>query len=364
MKIIKIAFIFVVLFFIFSIPTLAASDEPEDFWEDFESALPEGSVDLDGPEDILGQVGVEEIIDRLLLSFSESGAGALSLFLALIGIGALLILAELNVFSAEEGVSRNVSVGVSVISALIIFSRLGSTVSLVGESLSQLSSFFSSVIPIFSGILLASGNPSSATVQSVNMSISLGAVSVLATNFLLPLCFSLFALSLLSGIGDGGASSLARGIRSLFNWGLGISTTVILGASSMQSVIASASDSAYLKAAKYAASGMIPVVGGAVSGALGTLAGGLSYIKSSVGIAAVMVVVGIILSPLISLLLYRISFSVCISFLEFMDCKGGVRLFSAFRSAYDALIAVYAVSGVIYIIQIVIFINGGASVFG
>ena len=212
-------------------------------------------------------------------------------------------------------------------------------------------------------ILLAGGNVASATAQAVNLNLTFGVVSHLATDFLLPLASSLFAFALLSGISDGAVSSISKGVRSAFNWALGIATTVIIAASSMQSVVATAKDSAYLRAAKYAASGMIPVVGSTVSGALGTLAGGLSYLKSTVGIASVFVIISISLSPLVSLLLLRFAFSISLTFLEFTSCTGGVRVFSAFRSAIDALISVYCVAAVVYVSQVVIFIKGGAAIF-
>jgi stage III sporulation protein AE len=165
-------------------------------------------------------------------------------------------------------------------------------------------------------------------------------------------------------MGGGTVSGVAKNIKGLFNWILGIGTTVLLAAVSMQSIIAGAQDTAYLRAAKYAASGMIPLVGSTVSGALGTLAGGLSYVKSAVGVSAVMMIVTLALAPLVTLLLYRLAFSLSISFLEFMDAKGGVRSFSAFRSALDALIAVYSLSAVVYVSEIVVFMKSGVSVFG
>jgi stage III sporulation protein AE len=129
-------------------------------------------------------------------------------------------------------------------------------------------------------------------------------------------------------------------------------------------MIASASDTAYLRAAKYAASGMIPIVGGTVSSALATLAGGLSYVKSAVGVSAALVIVLTAISPMVALLLYRLAFSFCLSILEFMGSSGGVRVFSAFRTAFDTLISVYAVSAVVYITEIVIFLKCGVEVFG
>ena len=52
-----------------------------------------------------------------------------------------------------------------------------------------------------------------------------------------------------------------------------------------------------------------------------------------------------------------------IIFLEFLDSVGGVRCFSAFRSALDAIISVYALSVLLCTVELVIFIKSGVNVF-
>ena len=193
------------------------------------------------------------------------------------------------------------------------------------------------------------------------MKIVLGIVGAVATDLLLPLSFAMLALALVSSFGDGGAAKVGKGIKSFFMFGLGIVTSVSSAAIALQSVIASASDSAALRAARYAASSLVPVVGSSVSSAISTLAGGLAYAKSAVGAAAVAVVAAISVTPLVTLLLYRAAFSLAVSLLEYVDSACAARCFSAYRSAFDSVIAVYVMSTLICIIQLLIFIKGGIS---
>ena len=92
---------------------------------------------------------------------------------------------------------------------------------------------------------------------------------------------------MISGFDIGAVASLGKRIKGVFTWGIGVTTAILLGATSLQSIVASASDGAYLRAAKYAASSAIPIVGSAVSSVLGTLAGGFSYAKGAIGAASV-----------------------------------------------------------------------------
>ena len=233
----------------------------------------------------------------------------------------------------------------------------------VRVSLSEASDFFASAIPVLSAINASSGGIKTAATQAFNMNLCLSIVSFLSSKLLLPLSFAFFSLSLVGGFEFGTVSVLSKKVKNVFLWCMGILTAVFLGVTSLQNVISSTQDSAYMRAAKYAASGMIPIVGSTVSSSLGTLAGGFSYIRSTVGVSFVIVMLSFFLSPLIMLLLYKFSLGLAASFMEFTS-PSGARIFSGFGGALDAVISVYAFSAVVYLAEILIFIKSGVNVFG
>ena len=361
-KVLLCAVFFFTVGSVFTVGVSAKEVETEDFWEQYLETVPDGKEQGDA-EDIIDGVGIDSLLSELVYAVGEGAGSAVSFLVMLLGIAVRVALTD-TIGGEHSALSEHASVGVTVISAVLIFGRLGEVIFSVSESLSALSVFFSAIIPVMSGILLAGGNVNSSAYQAFNMNVTLSVVSYVSNTLLIPLVFAMFALALMSSLEGGRISSVAKSLKSTFMWIMGIGTAIVVGAVSMQSIVAGAKDSAYLRAAKYAASGMIPVVGGVVSSALSTLAGGLIYVKSAVGVSAVMVIVGLSLAPLVTLLLYRFALSVSISFLDFMGSSGGVRSFSAFRSALDCLISVYALSAVIYISEIVIFIKSGVSAFG
>lgn len=354
------------LFFMFPLSSYAytSSDETESIWKEFQETIPDGVDKPSDKEDIISGVGIDALLSEITSALSGECGNAVAFFAMIFGISMLVAVSETSFPIENQSFSKRVSAAVAMISSVMIFEGIGPLCFTVKESLVLLTDFFSSLIPIFTAILTAGGNINSAPVQALNMNITLSLIAKIATSLLLPLCFAFFSLALASSIDDGAVSAVAKGIKGLFMWLLGISTTVILAAVSMQSMIAGAADSAYLRAAKYAASGMIPVVGSTVSSALATLSGGLSYVKNAVGISSVFIIICISLSPLISLLLRRFAFSVSVSFLEYMGSTGGVRVFSSFRAALDALISVYVISVIIYISEIIVFIKCGVEIFG
>lgn len=363
----KLFFLIVTVLCIFSLVGFksSAQEKPEEekFWDDFVDILPE-SAEISEKEEVLSSVGIDSLFYEIISAFSGKKTEIASFFLLVFGVSVIMSVADAMPIYENSSLIRHTSMAVSLVSSALVFSRLLPIAASIRDSLFAMTDFFSSVIPILTGILAAGGSVNSASVQAFNMNVTMALISKISTSLLIPLSLALFTLSLLASLDSASPSALAKGIRGIFMWILGIGATVIIGAVSMQTVIGTAKDSAYLRAAKYAASGMIPVVGSTVSGALATLAGGLAYIKSVIGIYAVFVMLIMSLTPLITLLLYRLAFSVSLSFLEYVGSSAGVRTVSAFRASIDALISVYAVSIIVYICEIVVFMKCGVNVFG
>jgi stage III sporulation protein AE len=125
----------------------------------------------------------------------------------------------------------------------------------------------------------------------------------------------------------------------------------ILGA---QTFITAASDSLAIRGAKYAISGMIPVVGGTVSGVLGMLISGVKLLSGSIGAISVAVLLSFMGAPLIQLLFYRLCIGACVIITSFSGASFGERFFSSVKGAIDCLIAVLTSSLMIFILEIII----------
>ena len=335
-------------------------DAASDFISEFESVIPE-EANMSG-EDMLSGVGVDRLFSEIFSGVSAHSSEIVGFFLLLLGLGLFFAFCDAASELFGDRLYSAVRAGVSVIASLLVFYRLEELVFSVCEGLGSISELFSSLIPIISGISLAGGATGTAAIQAVNMNLTLSLVERFSDEFLMPLIFLIFALALTSGVGAGGAR-LAAGAKSAFLWGLGIVSTVLTASISMQSFLAAARDSAALRAAKYALSSSIPIVGSTVSGALSTLSGALSEASAVVGVGSVALIFTMAAAPILVMLLYRLALSATISVFSFVGADGAVSTFAAFRSALDALISFYSVSAVIYVLEIAIFIRGGVKIF-
>ena len=358
---IKIALTAALMFFVFPLSVSAAEEKSyaDGIIEDFEGAIPAETEISTSSDELIESFGFDAIMRAAIGEISSGKNEFFGFLLTVIGFCILSVLCESISFSGE-GADRTVGATLLLVMSLAIYPRIHSIFLSVKGSLDTLTVFLGAALPAMTAVTAGSGAVKSAAVQTMNMNITLGIIGSVASRLLLPLSFALLALALTSSVGDGISVGVGRGIKSLFTFGLGIVTAAASAAIALQSVVAGAADSAALRAARYAASGLIPVVGSSVSGALSTLAGGLAYAKSTIGAASIGVISALTIAPLVLLLIYRMVFSLAVTLMEYMDNGRCVRCFSAYRTAMDAVISVYVMSTLVCIIQVILFIKGGA----
>ena len=334
----------------------SGSAEAEEILDEFMTLLPPDLGKALEEGDLPGAIGPEAIINEIV-SEAKGDAGRVgSFFLKALGLALLLSLAH-----QFPGGGRGAALTAGLAASVILYRELLPIVNELTESLLSLNRFFAGVSGVAGSLLLASGKVSSASIQAGGMGFTLSLLSVFSTPLTTALASAHFSVGIISSL-EGGYTAVAKGIRSAFFFILGIGSTLLVGILALQGYIAGAADTAALRAAKYAASGLIPIVGGTVSGALSTLLSGLSYAGGIIGGGAVACILLMALSPLVLLVLYRLSLSLVILFLDFLpDGVGGA--FIGLRGAVGALLAVFSLTTVIYILEILIFVKGGANVF-
>lgn len=324
----------------------------DDYIEQMKDILPPSLAvsDAGSAADMLGMDALLAEISRVV---SGSSGEIGSFFMLVVGAAVLMCLAPML---ANFG---GCTLAVNCVCSVAVLSRLLPMVEEIGARLGELNSFFAALIPISVGVCALGGGEATAAAHSAGMTLTMqvyssvcGAMTVLVA-----------AIFLLGAIGsaDDGAGTLAKGVKGFFNGAMGILTLLFSATLSLQTVLTSCADSAAMRMAKYSASGMIPLVGGAVSGALATVAGGLSYAKGVVGGGAVCAIVMMALPPLVLLLLYKLCLSLALLLVDYCACADGARTLRGLVGGLDALISVYALTSVIYLIEVVLFIMGGAS---
>ena len=338
--------------------TCSADDKADKYLSEFESIVPNDMIDdiTDG-EILQNSLGFEEILSEILKNTSREKTKIFTFFFTLLGALALISLS--SAFSGRFSGAVSAAVGCCV--SVLIFSSIYGIYSSVSAAVNEANDFFVALIPIAVGITSLGGGVFAAGVQSAGMSITAAALSKLWGVAFTAVSGLGLSMSLISSYGGKGTATVSGWVKKSFGWILGIATALISGTLALQTMVASARDSAAMRAARYAASGLIPVIGSTVSGALATLASGISYVKGIVGGGAVLVLVSLMLSPLILLLLYRCTLSFVSFLADFFDVPSAKGIFGAYLYSLDTVVITYTLSCVVYIFEIILFVKSGVA---
>ena len=317
-------------------------------------------VEKIGEEYGVSSLGVDRLIAEIVSILEGRGGELISFLLLLISLAVLTRLSEL----LPERVMRIAEGGVGIIVSYLLFSKIYPLLTEIAGIIGDMTDLFSLVMPIVITFITVSGGITLAPASSVIMQITLYVMSVFSSEVLVKVVLVILALSAISGAERGISSRIARGVKNTFTRLIGFMGTALSLFVGLQTYITAAKDGATLRLARMTASDIIPMVGSVVSGALGTVMGGIQYVGTLLGVTSVVALLSVSLSPLVILLGYRLAFFVCEFLLDFSGTNGGVLIFSGFRGALDALISVYVMTMIVYILEIVILVMGGASLVG
>lgn len=325
-------------------------------------ALPDGVFSDNGEERseaVLEMTSPKYIFSRILDMIGAQTGSASRLFAALV---ALLIL------SSAVNALRS-SLASNALGAAMRFCMTGAVMaSVIGVQFSQLestalfferiSSLMSAMIPVGSAVLAMGGSVSTAALGSSSLAVLLGVCETLCAKTVTPVVCACTALALCNTLSsDLGLRGFASAIRKTYAFILGSIMTLLLATLSSQTALTAASDSAGARAAKLVASTAIPIVGGTVGDTLRTVAGGVSYLKSIVGISGIVFVLLLVLPTLISLILTRLVLLITSGVADMLGCETEGKLLSELSSVWGVMIAVVSMCAVMFIFALVIFIR-------
>ena len=244
---------------------------------------------------------------------------------------------------------------VSAIMALIMQSQYQLLVR-VKEYFEHLNAMMLGMIPITGAAWAMGGNVSTATAGTATMYTFLNISQLLFSKTVLPVAAMGTCFAFCNGIApELGTKRISASIRKIYVFLLGGTMTLFTALLTAQTTITAAADSAAARTAKFVSSTMIPIVGGSVGDSLRTVAAGVQYIKSVIGIGGIFLVLLTFLPVLVALLLSRMVFSLSSGMAEFFNCKELGDVIGELSEVYSGVIAAVAMTGVMFILSFFIF---------
>ena len=337
--------------------------------EDIAELLPDGvfSDDIQQIGDAAERMSSFEYIISGVLNFFSVGAkdalGLLATLLGLVVISALLRAARSLVRSGALS---------SVLSFCSTAALVGAITAIQYEHLVMVTSFLdrlnvlaSSMIPLMGALYAMGGNVSAAVVNNSGMMIFLTVCENLCNRTVLPvtalcLCFA-FAAALSPAVDMKG---IAGTVKKGFTMLIGFVMTLLMTVLAAQSTLAAAADGVATRTAKFVAGSFIPVVGGSVGDSLKTVAAGIKYIRSSVGVMGIVIIALLLLPPLISVVLTRLAVMLSSTAARLLGCTEEATVLGELTCIYGYLMAVISACSVMFIFALTLLAHTSAAVGG
>ena len=240
---------------------------------------------------------------------------------------------------------------------------MATVIKMQSEQMEQVEQFFSrltvlmeAMIPVTGSVWAMGGNVSTASVGTSALYVFLTVCEALCAKSILPVCCALTAFALCNTAApEMGLAGLSSALKKVYAFFLGMVMTVLLASLSATTALTAAADSTTARAAKLISANIIPVVGASVGDTLRTIATSVQYLKSIVGISGVAFILILVLPVLTSLIASRLAFLLASGFADMVGCDGEKRFISEIGGIYAVLIAVAAMSAVMFIFALTIF---------
>ena len=359
--------------------TVCAEDTDEEVPKEFSAlleALPE-SVRLLLPEglfsgaaDDFGEAVTELsepqfFLDTLLGVLGLQWRELLRLLTTTLGI--LLLSATLV---AMQGTLRDAGTArmLSFVSSLALLSAIAaegySGIETTVSYLSLLNDLTAASIPLLGVLYTLGGNVTVAAASSGGLTVYMTVLENLVGRTIVPFCSICLAFAWL-GASDCGLrlGSLLATLKKNYTTLLSFLMMLLLTMLTSQSVLGAKADTLAMRSVKFAAGSILPVVGGSVGELLRTVSAGVGYLRGSIGICGILLLILTLLPTLVRLLLLRGVWQLSASVAELLGCDREKRLLDELSSINGYLAAAVAICSSVLLISMA-FLAHCASAIG
>ncbi len=232
------------------------------------------------------------------------------------------------------------------------------------KTLENIAKFTEIMSPIMLTLMIAVGGNVSASVYSPTVAFLSNGVINIVTTIILPIIGTLVVFSILSTISTNSKiAKFSDFFCGIIKWIIGIIVTIFTIFLSVQGISSASFDGISIKAAKYAISNSIPLVGGFIKDGFDLIIAGSVLIKNSLGVASVITLFYIILNPVMQMLAFSTLLKLASSITETVsDSK--ISVFCASLSkCVNYLIACIVAVGFMLFITILLMIISANSIF-
>lgn len=334
-------------------------------WDELIDALPEelhgevGEIDPLNPsgsiEKLRGASSLPYWADKILAEVKEALPSVLSSLAPLLSV-ILLTAAVTFVLPESPRVVEAFMLCAKLSASVIVICETSRILSSVSSHLGKLCSVMNLFVPVMEAVTLALGNITEQSVHSAAVTLGVTLIGNFNTYLLTPLVSALFSLSAVSLLsGDMGLGCAVSSFRKFVNrmWQIcAIFFSFLLG---IQSILAKGTDNLAAKGVKFAIGSFVPVAGGMLSEAYGTLREGLSFVRGVCGVGGIVVLLLLTLPALIPVVMYKLSIFIAKTASELLKCDVLTPILTEVGGIVDFLIGIMLSVELMFMLSVLLF---------
>ena len=260
----------------------------------------------------------------------------------------------------SSGVSKAAQTAQYVIIGTMTIGILVSAFSVGTQTVADMTAFTTDFFPLIIALLTALGGITSSAILSPATVFLTTGVSIFFKSFILPLIIVLTVFTIINHFSTSiKLSGFCALIKSVIKWGIGIGFTNFLGIITIQGLLGSTFDGLSIKTAKYTIDKFVPIIGGMFSDSVDVLISCSLLIKNAVGIAGIIIIVGVVITPVFSILAHYFLFKLAGAILEPV---AGSQMGKFAQDAADVLLLLFAAvvaAAIMFFITTAVIIGAG-----
>lgn len=324
--------------------------------EQVSGALPQEARDILGKLDLtdpkMGEAGLDAILEAIRESFFSVFKKALTSAAKLLTI--VVLCAAANSALEEGGTRDMVSLCSTIAVSAIAVSDVNAFFGMGIKTLHTLSDFSKVLLPVMCTAAVSAGAITSASAKFAVTALFMDVLMTVGINVIMPL-ISVYLASVIAGAALG--KDTLAGISKLLKWGCTTGLTMLMLAFTtylgMTGLISGKSDEFAAKLTKSAIGTMLPVVGGIVSDAAGTVVAGAGILRNVIGVFGFLAVAAVCVAPFLTLGTHYIVYKGTAALSEALTDKRMAELISGVGVAFGMVMALVGAGGLMLFFSVI-----------
>lgn len=291
--------------------------------------------------------------------------GLLSTFCVICAITILCgILSQFRSSVAEKGTGKLIFfVGYSSILVLVLTSLtavIEECYSTVGSMQKQMQAVF----PVLLTLIATSGGSVSVAVYQPAVLFMSEIIVRIISGIVFPLAVLICVLNMAGNMSSEiKLKNFSALFKSIIKWVLGISLTAFTVFLTVQGITSATYDGLSFKAAKYAISNSVPIIGGFLGSGFDLIVAGSVLIKNSLGSCSILLLAGVIFIPFVQLIVYNLFLKLTAAVTEPVGDARITEFFSSLSGTVNYFTAGLLAVGFMYFITILLLVCSSNSLF-